>query len=185
MTVADGAIAYALAQVGKPYIWGGVGPTGYDCSGLTSMAYKSVGVTIPRTAIMQMRTGTSIPSVASALPGDLIFPYADGSHVVMYIGNNQIVEAPTAGEKVQVVAVYKSAGGIKRIVSGGGTAIGANLLGANPPAGNNGGSGAAQISNIFNSLTNPKEWASIGFIVFAVILIGISMIPLIESKAKL
>jgi hypothetical protein len=181
-TLADGAIAYALAQVGKPYIWGGTGPAGYDCSGLTSKAYAAVGVTIPRTAIMQMRTGTAIPNVAAALPGDLIFPYADGSHVVMYLGNNTIVEAPTAGEKVQVVAVYKSAGGIRRIVAGGGTVVGSAVLGSNPPAGNNGGSSGAQITNIFNSLTNPKEWASIGIIVFATILIGIAVWPMISKN---
>lgn len=185
-TAADRAIAYALAQVGKPYVWGGIGPNSYDCSGLTSQAYKSVGVTIPRTAAMQMRTGKAIPDVASALPGDLMFPYIDGSHVVMYLGNNQIVEAPTAGKNVQVVPVYKTAGGIRRIVDGGGTPIAAGLYGNNPPPGGGAAPGAAsvlgQLVNVAKALSDTKTWASLGFIGLGVTLLGISGAGILKGK---
>lgn len=124
------ALSFALAQVGKPYIWGGVGPTGYDCSGLLQAAYKNAGITIPRTSQQQATFGTPIPDIASALPGDLIFPFAAEDHVVMYLGNNQIVEAAHTGTNIRVTAVYASAGGIRRIVAGGGSAVADAAAGA-------------------------------------------------------
>lgn len=65
-------IAYAEAQLGKPYIWGGTGPTGYDCSGLMMMAYASAGVQIPRTTFEQWPFGVRVPP-GSEQPGDLVF----------------------------------------------------------------------------------------------------------------
>lgn len=98
------AIAYALAQVGKPYVWGGIGPRGYDCSGLTSQAYKAGGIYVPRTAGAQRLVGTKVDG--TWLPGDLIFPRApsspSGNHVVMYIGGGRVVEAPRTGLNVRV-----------------------------------------------------------------------------------
>lgn len=178
---ADGAIKYALAQVGKPYVWGGTGPNGYDCSGLTMMAYKTIGVDIPRVAIMQMRTGKAVPDVANALPGDLIFPYLDGSHVTMYLGNNQQVEAPTAGQNVQVSKIYKTGGGIRRIVDGGGTAVSLGG-GASPNAGSSMGTSIDILINVMNALGNPKTWASVGFIVAGVVGVGIAFVPMIKDK---
>lgn len=102
------AIAYALAQLGKPYVWGGVGPDGYDCSGLVMMAYKSAGVTIPRTSSEQALVGTPVYNTADIKPGDLLFiAGSDGTaqapgHVGMAIGNGLVVEAPHTGLDVQV-----------------------------------------------------------------------------------
>jgi hypothetical protein len=71
------AIAYARAQLGKPYAWGATGPDGYDCSGLVMEAYASAGVTIPRTSQEQWTAG---PQVSSPAPGDLVFfAGADGT----------------------------------------------------------------------------------------------------------
>lgn len=180
----DKAIMYALAQLGKPYQWGGNGPNSYDCSGLTQQAYKAAGVNIPRTALMQMHTGKSIANIASALPGDLLFPYANGSHVAMYLGNNQLVEAPTAGKNVQVTKVYSLAGGIKRIVDGGGTAI--DISGTNTPPGNGAEAGAAttlgNLLNILKALSSPADWASLGFIGLGITFVGISFIPMLKEK---
>lgn len=182
-TLADIAIGYALAQLGKPYLWGGVGPNAYDCSGLTSKAYAAAGVTIPRTAAMQMRTGKSVPNIESALPGDLIFPYVNGSHVTMYLGNGQQVEAPTAGKNVQVSRIYKTAGGIKRIVEGGGTAV--NVAGTNPPPGGGAAPGLpttiGEIMNVMDTLSNPKKWGSLALIGIGVAFIGISFIPMVKD----
>jgi cell wall-associated NlpC family hydrolase len=72
-------IAYAYAQIGKPYIWGGTGPTGYDCSGLMMMAYRSAGVSIPRVTFTQWPFGVHVPG-GTEQPGDLVFfSGSDGS----------------------------------------------------------------------------------------------------------
>jgi len=72
-------IAFALAQMGKPYQWGATGPDAYDCSGLAMMAYRAAGITIPRTAAEQWAFGRRIPA-SQARPGDLVFfAGADGT----------------------------------------------------------------------------------------------------------
>lgn len=96
--VADRAISFALREIGKPYVWGGVGPHSYDCSGLMMRAYESAGVTLPRTSRQQYWAGAQLP-VHEAQPGDLLFWAYDTSdpdsihHVAMYLGNGQMVEA--------------------------------------------------------------------------------------------
>jgi cell wall-associated NlpC family hydrolase len=98
------AVNTALAQQGKPYVWGGTGPGGYDCSGLTSSAYKAAGVSIPRTSKAQSTAGVFVPR-ANLRPGDLIFFYNPVGHVGMYIGNGQMVHSSTYGQPVKVVPV--------------------------------------------------------------------------------
>jgi cell wall-associated NlpC family hydrolase len=98
------AVDTALAQQGKPYVWGGTGPAGYDCSGLTSSAYKAAGVTIPRTSKAQSTAGVHVDR-AHLRPGDLIFFYDPVGHVGMYIGNGQMVHSSTYGQPVKVVPV--------------------------------------------------------------------------------
>ncbi|MFI1384717.1 NlpC/P60 family protein [Embleya sp. NPDC020886] len=95
------AIAFAIDKIGKPYIWGGVGPVGYDCSGLTSKAWAFAGVPIRRTSQEQW---ASLPRVAVAdmRPGDLIVYYSDASHIGMYLGNGKIVHAPRPGRTITV-----------------------------------------------------------------------------------
>lgn len=92
------ALAFALAQVGKAYVWGGNGPDAYDCSGLTTAAYKKAGISIPRTSYAQWTIGTPV-SLANLQPGDLVFYYSGISHVGIYIGNGRIVNAqnPSVG----------------------------------------------------------------------------------------
>jgi cell wall-associated NlpC family hydrolase len=98
------AVDTALAQVGDPYSWGATGPNAFDCSGLTSFSYKAAGVTIPRTSKAQSTFGTPV-SKANLQPGDLVFFYSPVSHVGMYIGNGQMVHAPSSGSTVKVVKV--------------------------------------------------------------------------------
>lgn len=97
-------IAYAAAQVGKPYQWGAEGPNAYDCSGLMYAAYASVGVSIPRTTSGQVLKGTKV-SRKQLMPGDLVFP--NPGHVFMYIGNGRTIEAPRTGQKVKYGTVYR------------------------------------------------------------------------------
>jgi cell wall-associated NlpC family hydrolase len=98
------AVNTAMAQIGKPYVWGATGPNAYDCSGLTSSAYRAAGVSIPRTSRAQSTAGVPV-SRADLKPGDLIFFYSPVGHVGMYIGNGQMVHSSTYGQPVSVVDV--------------------------------------------------------------------------------
>ncbi|WP_416974405.1 NlpC/P60 family protein [Streptomyces sp. 4F14] len=95
------AVAYALAQRGKPYEWGAEGPLSYDCSGLTSQAWAGAGKVIPRTSQEQWKQLRHV-DVKDMRPGDLIVYYADASHIAMYIGEGQMVHAPRPGRTVTV-----------------------------------------------------------------------------------
>jgi cell wall-associated NlpC family hydrolase len=105
--VAGTAIAFALGEVGKPYLWGGTGPDRYDCSGLLLRAWQAAGINLPRVSRQQFYAGGHLP-VRQMQPGDLFFLGTDPSdpstihHVAMYIGNDQYVEAPYTGEFVRV-----------------------------------------------------------------------------------
>ncbi|MFD7711766.1 NlpC/P60 family protein [Streptomyces sp. NPDC059785] len=95
------AVDFAMAQIGKPYVWGAVGPSSYDCSGLTSTAWAAAGHPIPRTSQAQWQGLTRV-GLSSAQPGDLIIYYSDATHVGMYIGGGQIVHAPRPGRNVTI-----------------------------------------------------------------------------------
>ncbi|MDQ0750742.1 cell wall-associated NlpC family hydrolase [Streptomyces africanus] len=104
-TKAEKALAFARAQIGKPYVWGAVGPGSYDCSGLTQAAWKAAGVTLPRTTYDQVNAGTTV-SLADAQPGDLVFFYDDVTHVGIYIGNGMMIHAPKPGTYVREESIY-------------------------------------------------------------------------------
>lgn len=102
---AAGAVEAALSMVGKPYVWGGASPdVGFDCSGLTLWAWGQVGVSLPHSAAAQY---ASVPHVSreDLQPGDLLFFYSPISHVGMYIGGNQMVNAQNSSVPVQVVGL--------------------------------------------------------------------------------
>ncbi|MGW6541697.1 NlpC/P60 family protein [Streptomyces massasporeus] len=104
-TKADKALAFARAQIGKPYVWGAVGPGSYDCSGLTQAAWKAAGVTLPRTTYDQVNAGTTVP-LSQAQPGDLVFFYDDVTHVGIYIGNGMMIHAPKPGTYVREESIF-------------------------------------------------------------------------------
>ena len=83
-TQAQKAVAFAYAQLGKPYVWGATGPGSYDCSGLMQAAWASAGVSIPRDTYSQVAGLPSVP-LSALQPGDLVFFDGDG-HVAMYVG---------------------------------------------------------------------------------------------------
>ncbi|MEV8456475.1 NlpC/P60 family protein [Streptomyces sp. NPDC052095] len=93
------AVAFATAQIGKPYVWGAEGPGSYDCSGLTSQAWAAAGRPIPRTSQEQWRLLPRI-AIKDMRPGDLIIYHSDASHVGMYVGDGAIVHAPRPGRDV-------------------------------------------------------------------------------------
>ncbi|MER7896711.1 NlpC/P60 family protein [Streptomyces sp. NPDC096046] len=98
---AAAAFAFAQSQLGKPYVYGATGMSSYDCSGLTSRAYASAGVQIPRTSEAQTGAGTKIYSVSQLKVGDLVFFFNDLHHVGLYAGNGQIIHAPRTGTVVR------------------------------------------------------------------------------------
>lgn len=101
---ASAAISFAMSKVGGPYVYGGTGPRGYDCSGLMQAAWGSAGVSLPRTAREQFGAGTPV-STSSLQPGDLVFYYSGISHVGMYIGNGKIVHAANPRSGITTASV--------------------------------------------------------------------------------
>ena len=101
---AQRAVAFALAQLGKPYVFGATGPSSYDCSGLTMAAWAAGGVSLPHFAASQYNYGTHV-ALANLQPGDLVFLYQPIGHVSIYAGNGLVVSAPQPGENVQLVPV--------------------------------------------------------------------------------
>ncbi|MEU5168901.1 C40 family peptidase [Streptomyces mutomycini] len=95
------AVRYAVEQIGKPYVWGAEGPESYDCSGLTSQAWSSAGLAIPRTSQEQWRRLPKVP-VGSLRPGDLVVYFPKATHVALYIGDGLVVQAPRPGATVKV-----------------------------------------------------------------------------------
>ncbi|MFF5183695.1 NlpC/P60 family protein [Streptomyces sp. NPDC000345] len=93
------AIEYATAQIGKPYVWGAEGPDSFDCSGLTSEAWKSAGRSIPRTSQEQWKQLEHV-DIKDMRPGDLIIYFDDASHVALYVGDGAIIHAPRPGRTV-------------------------------------------------------------------------------------
>ena len=98
------AVAFARAQLGKPYVWGGNGTPGVDCSGLTKAAYAAVGIAIPRTAQTQYNHGPRLPAGAALEPGDLLFFGSPRRihHVGMSLGGTLMINAPTFGQTVRI-----------------------------------------------------------------------------------
>jgi cell wall-associated NlpC family hydrolase len=100
----------AESKIGRPYVWGGSGPSVFDCSGLVQWALAQAGVTMPRVAVDQARTGPAVP-VNQLQPGDLLFYHTDPtaptyiSHVAIYLGNSMMLQAPRPGLTVEVVPV--------------------------------------------------------------------------------
>ena len=101
---AAAAVAFARAQLGKPYLWGGTGPAGFDCSGLVQAAWAAAGVALPRTTYSQINAGTRVARTG-LLPGDLVFYHAGISHVGLYVGDGRIVHAPSPGAPVRLAPV--------------------------------------------------------------------------------
>lgn len=109
-TRAQKAVAFAYRQLGKPYLWGGTGPSAFDCSGLVMKAWASVGVAIPRTSEEQWASLVHVP-FSRMRPGDLLV-FNGASHIGIYVGHGFLIDAPHTGafvEKVALAGWYRSA----------------------------------------------------------------------------
>ncbi|SMD19438.1 Cell wall-associated hydrolase, NlpC family [Kibdelosporangium aridum] len=97
-------LRYALAQIGRPYVWGAEGPDSFDCSGLMQTAYQVAGVRLPRVSIQQSGVGQAIPR-DQVRAGDMIFYFSPVHHVAMAIDSNRAVHAPSAGQNVKIAPI--------------------------------------------------------------------------------
>ena len=104
---AQAAVDAALSQLGKPYVWAAAGPDSYDCSGLTMWAWARAGVSLPHNSGMQYAATPRVDR-SDWQPGDLLFFGSPIHHVGMYIGNNQMVEAPYTGAQVRINSAIRS-----------------------------------------------------------------------------
>ncbi len=102
------ALRWALTRVGDPYVWGAAGPNAFDCSGLVMWAYAHVGISLEHYTGDQWNEGEHI-SRSQLEPGDLVFFFPDIGHVGIYVGDGDMVDAPTFGQPVQVQPVFWSA----------------------------------------------------------------------------
>ncbi len=101
---AAAAVAYAYQKLGSPYVWGATGPDAFDCSGLALAAYRSAGVSLPRTTYAQINAGRRV-SRSELRPGDLVFFYSGISHVGIYVGNGQMIHAPNPSAPVRLAPI--------------------------------------------------------------------------------
>lgn len=114
--VTDAVIKKVEEQLGKPYIWGGVGPRGFDCSGLMQYAFKQLNVDLPRNSRAQAKVGKKVNSMSDLKKGDLVFfdsKNRSGSasvitHVGVYVGNGDMIHAPKPGDKIKKVNITNS-----------------------------------------------------------------------------
>ncbi|MFJ4894270.1 NlpC/P60 family protein [Streptomyces sp. NPDC088788] len=98
------AVAFAYSKLGSPYVWGATGPNAFDCSGLTQAAYRSAGVSLPRTTYAQINAGQRV-SRSELQPGDLVFFYSGISHVGIYVGDGQMIHAPNPSAPVRLAPI--------------------------------------------------------------------------------
>ncbi|GGN89461.1 hypothetical protein GCM10011579_084360 [Streptomyces albiflavescens] len=98
------AIDFAYAQLGKPYEWGSTGPDSYDCSGLVGAAWRSAGVSLPRTVKQMYDAGRKVAQ-SDLQPGDIIYWYNDSQHNGIYIGDGKAIHAPRTGKNIEITQV--------------------------------------------------------------------------------
>jgi cell wall-associated NlpC family hydrolase len=103
------AVDTAMAQRGKPYVWAASGPGSFDCSGLVAYAYAAAGIDLPHSSRLQAGMGQPV-SRDELQPGDLVAFYSPISHIGIYIGNGQMVHAPSSGDVVKISPIDRIGG---------------------------------------------------------------------------
>ncbi|HEU0194565.1 MAG TPA: C40 family peptidase [Bryobacteraceae bacterium] len=104
VTIGDHVARLALDYRGRPYVYGGSGPDGFDCSGFTRYVYARVGIALPHSSYAQWGSGRHV-SRTQLRPGDLVF-FAGLSHVGLYLGHGRFIHAPHTGLDVSVASLH-------------------------------------------------------------------------------
>jgi cell wall-associated NlpC family hydrolase len=112
--IAGVAMQFALDQRGKPYEYGADGPGSFDCSGLVEYVYGLAGMSLPHSAAAQSHMGTAV-SRDELEPGDLVFFGSPAYHVGIYVGNGDMVDAPSSGQVVKVQPLFSGYSGARRL----------------------------------------------------------------------
>lgn len=105
MSKVDQVVAYGMAEIGKPYVFGDEGPNTFDCSGLMQWIFAKVGIKLPRVAREQQ--GYATP-VSTPRVGDLVFWGTPATHVGLYVGGNRVLHAPNSRSVVKVSTIWGS-----------------------------------------------------------------------------
>jgi hypothetical protein len=166
-SIADLAVRYALAQVGKPYVFATAGPDSFDCSGLVYAAYKAAGYSaITRSTYTQVLQGSPVEQ-SQLGAGDLVFP--DAGHVQIYVGGGQVCEAPHSGANVRVVNLWGFWAARRLVAPAGGdyvsadTGVNADTIPASHTSGLLAASDAiASIGRVAGNIIDPSFWRRIG-----------------------
>lgn len=154
-------VTAARRYLGVPYLWGGTDPaTGLDCSGLVQRVFADIGVTVPRTVAEQRHAGTPVASMAEARPGDLLVydsPRSpSGRHIGIYVGDGQMLNAPSKGKDVRIGPVWPDPTGIRRVVPAEGAATtgpGPVAAAAAPSAARPGWAAGGGLAGVFAAAT--------------------------------
>lgn len=170
------AVAYALAQIGKPYVWASAGPNSFDCSGLVWRAFEAAGYKFQGrpTTYSLIGMGSPVVNKADLQPGDLVFP--DPGHVQIYYGNGLIIEAPHTGARVRKVPMW-GFWRARRLINNNVSETD-SADGNDPSVGNSAGKDTdtqlESLAGLLGFLTNSHNWIRILMIILGVIMILIA-----------
>lgn len=184
MVDVEPAVKYALAQVGKPYVFGSAGPNSFDCSGLTMRAFQQVGINMPHYTGSQIGYGVAVTK-AGLQRGDLIFP--DPGHVQIYLGNNMVVEAPHTGANVRVIQMWGFYAA-RRLGTDSGSDPGTNVSLVSIP---NPVDVYKQIMSVVDSadstfkfLSDPHNWYRILLVILGAVLILLAVRSVVKNEVE-
>lgn len=174
MGVAE-VIGYARQQIGKPYVYGAVGPNSFDCSGLVVAAFKhGAGKTLPHWTGALISLGTNVAK-ADLQPGDLVFP--DSGHVQIYTGNGKVVEAPHTGAYVREVSMW----GFWRARRIGGLGVAGTVTATDVSTGSE--LVPDSVTNLVSKATDSATWIRFGMYSGGLLLILVGLILIAREVA--
>jgi hypothetical protein len=184
MATGDDVLRVARAQIGKPYVFGAVGPNAFDCSGLVVYCFnKAANKPLPHFTGALINYGSSVAKADLAI-GDLVFP--DPGHVQIYSGGGRVVEAPHTGAKVREVKMWGFWKARRVIAPGSGSGGGVTVPVGNPLVPDAIENAAHQLNDAVAWLTDPHTWLRIAmFLVgFFLALVGVFKLDNVKKAAS-